>query len=63
MQADSLDALRARFPASCTQTGSLRTIDVTHLPTLEARVFFHELMLEWVLDKTENATHGPSSQR
>jgi hypothetical protein len=45
MQADSLDALRARFPARCTQTESLRKIGVTHLPALEASVFFHESML------------------
>ena len=54
MKADSLDALRARFPASRTQTGSLRKIGVTHLPALETVVFFHESMLEWVLDKTES---------
>lgn len=54
MKADSLDALRARFPASFTQTGSLRKIGVTHPPALEAIVFFHESMLEWVLDKTES---------
>ncbi len=54
MKADSLDALRTRFPASFTQTGSLRKIGVTHPPALEAIVFFHESMLEWVLDKTES---------
>lgn len=53
MKADSLEALRARFPASFTQTGSLRKIGVSHPPALEAIVFFHEAMLEWVLDKTE----------
>ena len=54
MTADSLDALRARFPASFTQTGSLRKIGVAHPPSLEAILFFHDSMLDWVLDKTES---------
>jgi hypothetical protein len=53
MTADSLDAMRARFPASFTQTGSLRKIGIAHPPSLEAILFFHESMREWVLDTTE----------
>ena len=53
MTAGSLDDLRLRFPASFTQTGSLRKIGVTHPPALEAIVFFHDQMVEWVNDSTE----------
>lgn len=53
MTATSLDDLRQRFPASFTQAGSLRKIGAEHPPALEAIVFFHEQMLEWVKDETE----------
>jgi len=53
MTATSLDELRQRFPASFTQTGSLRKIGADHPPALEAIVFFHEQMLDWVKDETE----------
>ncbi len=53
MTATSLDELRQRFPASFTQTGSLRKIGADHPPALEAIVFFHEQMLDWVNDETE----------
>lgn len=53
MTAASLEELRQRFPASFTQTGSLRKIGVDHPPALEAIVFFHEQMLDWVNDETE----------
>lgn len=53
MTAGSLDDLRQRFPASFTQTGSLRKIGVMHPPALEAIVFFHDQMVEWVSDSTE----------
>ncbi|MEI2678553.1 MAG: DUF262 domain-containing HNH endonuclease family protein [Burkholderiaceae bacterium] len=53
MTAGSLDDLRLRFPASFTQTGSLRKIGVTHPPALEAIVFFHDQMVEWVNSSTE----------
>jgi len=49
----SLEDLRQRFPASFTQTGSLRKIGVTHPPALEAIVFFHDQMVDWVNDSTE----------
>lgn len=53
MTAGSLDDLCQRFPASFTQTGSLRKIGVMHPPALEAIVFFHDQMVEWVSDSTE----------
>ncbi|MFT7775358.1 DUF262 domain-containing protein [Roseateles sp.] len=53
MTAASLDELRQRFPASFTQTGSLRKIGADHPPALEAIVFFHEQMLDWVNDEAE----------
>jgi len=53
MTAGSLDDLRQRFPASFTQAGSLRKIGVMHPPALEAIVFFHDQMVEWVSDSTE----------
>ncbi|MBU4281380.1 MAG: DUF262 domain-containing HNH endonuclease family protein [Gammaproteobacteria bacterium] len=53
MTAGSLEDLRLRFPASFTQTGSLRKIGVMHPPALEAIVFFHDQMVEWVNDNTE----------
>lgn len=53
MTAASLDDLRLRFPSSFTQSGSMRKIGVTHPPALEAIVFFHEQMLEWVSDSAE----------
>lgn len=53
MTAGSLDDLRQRFPASFTQTGSLRKIGVMHPPALEAIVFFYDQMVEWVSDSTE----------
>lgn len=53
MTAESLEDLRERFPASFTQTGSLRKIGVNHPPALEAIVFFHEAMLAWVLDLSD----------
>lgn len=54
MTATSLDELRQRFPASFTQTGSLRKIGADHPPALEAIVFFHEQMLDWVNDETDD---------
>lgn len=63
MTAGSLDDLRLRFPASFTQTGSLRKIGVTHPPALEAIVFFHDQMVEWVNSSTagrfRDAIFGP----
>ncbi|MEO8059732.1 MAG: DUF262 domain-containing HNH endonuclease family protein [Burkholderiales bacterium] len=56
MTAGSLDDLRQRFPASFTQTGSLRKIGVMHPPALEAIVFFYDQMVEWVSDSTEGDT-------
>ena len=53
MTASSIEALRERFPASFTQTGTLRKIGMTHPPAVEAIVFFHELMLTWVADSSE----------
>lgn len=53
MTAGSLEDLRQRFPSSFTQTGSLRKIGVMHPPALEAIVFFHDQMVEWVNDGTE----------
>lgn len=53
MTADSIDVLKERFPASFTQTGSLRRIGVSHPPALEAIVFFHELMNAWILEPSE----------
>jgi Protein of unknown function DUF262/Protein of unknown function (DUF1524) len=53
MTANSTDELRSRFPPSFTQTGGLRKIGVAHPPALEAIVFFHESMLDWVGDKSE----------
>lgn len=53
MTAGSIEDLRERFPASFTQTGSLRKIGVDHPPALEAILFFHEAMLAWVLDQSE----------
>ena len=55
MTADSMETLRERFPASFTQTGSLRRIGIAHPPAVEAIVFFHELMDAWILDPSEMA--------
>jgi hypothetical protein len=53
MTAGSVDALRERFPSSFTQTGNLRKIGIDHPPALEAIVFFHDSMLDWVRDPSE----------
>src|SRR4051812_8056470 len=53
MTAGSLEDLRQRFPASFTQTGSLRKIGVMHPPALEAILFFYDQMVDWVNDNTE----------
>ena len=53
MTAESIDDLRQRFPASFTQTGTLRKTGVNHQPALEAIVFFHEAMLAWVRDSSD----------
>lgn len=53
MTARSMEDLRERFPASFTQSGSLRKIGLTHPPALEAIVFFHEGMVAWVSDTPE----------
>ncbi len=53
MTATSLDELRQRFPTSFTQAGNLRKIGADHPPALEAIVFFHEQMLDWVNDEPE----------
>ncbi|MBS3018571.1 hypothetical protein DJFAAGMI_01303 [Comamonas sp. PE63] len=53
MTAGSIEELRLRFPDSFTQSGSLRKIGVVHPPALEAIVFFHEQMVEWVNDSAE----------
>lgn len=53
MTAGSVDELRALFPASFTQAGNLRKIGVAHPPALEAIMFFHDAMLEWVRDTPE----------
>lgn len=48
MTASSVDDLRARFPSSFTQAGSLRKIGMDHPPALEAIVYFHEQMIDWI---------------
>lgn len=53
MTAASFDELCQRFPASFTQTGSLRKTGTDHPPALEAIVFFHDQMLDWVRDESE----------
>lgn len=53
MTAGSVDGLRELFPASFTQVGNLRKIGVAHPPALEAIMFFHDAMLEWVRDTAE----------
>lgn len=53
MTANSVEALRERFPTSFTQTGNLRKIGVSHPPALEAIMYFCESMLGWVRDETE----------
>ncbi len=53
MTAGSVDALRERFPSSFTQTGNLRKIGIDHPPALEAIMFFHDSMLDWVRDPSE----------
>lgn len=56
MTAGSLEDLRLRFPTSFTQTGGMRKIGAIHPPALEAIVFFHDQMVEWVNDDTEGDT-------
>ena len=53
MTAGSVDELRERFPASFTQSGNIRKIGINHPPALEAIMFFHESMLNWVRDTSE----------
>lgn len=53
MTASSMEALRERFPTSFTQAGHLRKIGIDHPPALEAIIFFHESMIEWVRDASE----------
>jgi uncharacterized protein with ParB-like and HNH nuclease domain len=53
MTATSLDELRQRFAASFTQAGNLRKIGMDHPPALEAIMFFHEQMMEWVKSDKE----------
>lgn len=48
MTAGSVDDLRARFPSSFTQAGGLRKIGIDHPPALEAVVYFHEQMIDWI---------------
>jgi len=48
MTAGSIEDLRARFPLSFTQTGNLRKIGIDHPPALEAIVYFHEQMIDWI---------------
>lgn len=57
MTASSIDELRARFPASFTQTGSLRKVGIEHPPALEAIMFFRAAMLEWVRSIAEVQPH------
>lgn len=53
MTANSVEALRERFPTSFTQAGNLRKIGVAHPPALEAIMYFCESMLGWVRDESE----------
>ncbi|WP_322628542.1 DUF262 domain-containing protein [Halothiobacillus sp.] len=50
MTSSSPEELLQRFPASYTQSGKLRKIGINHPPALEAIVFFHESMLDWIND-------------
>lgn len=56
MTANSMDDLRDRFPASFTQTGSVRKIGVDHPPALEAIAFFRAAMKEWAQEQPETST-------
>lgn len=60
MTAGSVDDLKARFPSSFTQAGSLRKIGIDHPPALEAIVYFHEQMVDWIreADGTEAFTRA-----
>ncbi|MFA7594438.1 MAG: DUF262 domain-containing HNH endonuclease family protein [Thiohalobacteraceae bacterium] len=53
MTAASIDELRERFPSSFTRTGSLRKIGIKHPPALEAIVFFHDAMIDWVNENSD----------
>lgn len=53
MTAASIDELRERFPSSFTRTGSLRKIGIKHPPALEATVFFHDAMIDWVNENSD----------
>lgn len=55
MTANSIDDLRDRFPASFTQTGSVRKIGVDHPPALEAIAFFRAAMKEWALEQPDTS--------
>lgn len=55
MTATSMSELREIFPASFTQTGSLRKIGVDHPPALEAIVFFLSAMMEWSQEHPEQS--------
>jgi hypothetical protein len=55
MTANSIDDLRDRFPASFTQTGSVRKIGVDHPPALEAITFFRAAMKEWALEQPDTS--------
>jgi hypothetical protein len=56
MTANSIGDLRDRFPASFTQTGSVRKIGVDHPPALEAIAFFRAAMKEWAQEQPEIST-------
>lgn len=54
MEADSLDVLRERFPASFTQGATLRKVGIDHPPPLEAVWYFAERIQAWIARPGDN---------
>jgi len=50
MTATTMEDLRTRFPESFTQAKRLKMIGVRHPPTLEAIIYFRDVMFEWAND-------------
>ena len=56
LKSESLEALKARFPASFTQAGALRKIGVDHPPSLEAIWYFRAEIEKWVAGREDVLT-------
>jgi hypothetical protein len=57
MEADGRDQLRERFPASFTQSGSLKRIGIDHAPALEAIWFFGDQIDAWLPSDEGESRH------